>query len=127
MASKSKTETAAAGPQARAQDSSPTRWRKVARTRKRWWKPEWDGAAIIVRLGVRVTRDTRFGTRTHYEMVNLVQTDDANGIIEANTPLFVREYATLNDLAQMSAGTVLRITPAGLEGQVKLFEVEVAE
>ncbi len=112
-----------------AKQSNGYKFRKVERRRAKFWKPTDDHPAIVVRLiervlpleGARVQR-----ARWLAEM--LEPSEDLNGPLKAGERIAIGESVVLADLLTgLQPGAVVRICTAGLDGRVKLYEVEVAE
>jgi hypothetical protein len=109
--------------------SNGAKWRKLERSRARFWKPTDDTGALTVRLlerslpkeGAKVQRARWLG-----EAIELAE--DLRGPIKIGERIAIGETVVLADmLDEELLGQIVRITPAGLDGRVRLFEVEVAE
>lgn len=102
------------------------KWKRIERKRFRFWRPDDDCTPLVGVLGERVVRDGKFGARAHYPLTVTEPGEDRKGTYEAGDFLAVGESATLKDLVDL-VGKEIRITPAGLDGRVKLYDVDVAE
>lgn len=106
--------------------SNGRKWVKVQR--RRWWKPDDDSSPLIVRLLER--NDAAPGARVqrgHYIGEVLEEACDTRGDIPPGTQVRIGENVVLADVLPKLVGQVVRITPAGLDGRVKLYDVEVGE
>lgn len=106
--------------------SNGRKWTKILR--RRWWKPDDDSSALVVKLLER--NDAAPGARVqrgHYIGEVLEEAEDTRGAIEPGTQLRIGENVVLADILPKLVGQVVRISPAGLDGRVKLYDVEVSE
>lgn len=108
--------------------SRAKRWKRVPGVKRyRFWRPEQIGGAAL--YGVILAREEkkgRYGEREHFVMRATEDSDDSYGAIVAGDTIAVGEATTLAPLAEM-VGREVRITPAGFDGKVKLYDIEVAE
>jgi hypothetical protein len=103
-------------------------WKKVERKRARFWKPTDDTGPITVKLLERIeaTEGARVA-RARWLAEVLEPAEDLRGPIEEGSRIAIGESVVLADLLSGLAGQVVRIFPAGLDGRVRLYDVEVEE
>ena len=102
------------------------KWRRIERPRFRFWRADDDSTPITGVLGERIVRDGKFGSRAHYPLRVTEPGEDRKGAYGVGELLAIGESATLKDLVDL-VGKEVRISPAGLDGRVKLYDVDVAE
>lgn len=109
-------------------DKPSKKWKRVERKgRYRFWRPEVDGSAIVGVLGARTERDGKYGTRGQYLITVTEPGDDAKGLYDVGDTLAIGETAVLATTLPELVGKEVMISPAGLDGRVRLFEIDVAD
>lgn len=106
--------------------SNGKKWVKIQR--RRWWKPDDDSSALVVKLLER--NDAAPGARVqraHYVGEVLEDACDTRGDIPIGTQVRIGESVVLADTLSKLVGQIVRISPAGLDGRVKLYDVEVSD
>lgn len=106
--------------------SNGRKFRKVERKRFRWWKSDDDSTPITGKLGAREEKATRFGVQAFYPLQVTEDGSDRKGAYKVGDTIAIAEKAVLRQLLEF-VGSEVRITPAGLDGRVRLFDIEVAE
>jgi hypothetical protein len=106
--------------------ASGKRWKRIERKRFRFWRPDDDSTPLVGRLISREEKNGRFGIQPIYTFELTENATDRKGDLVAGDIVALREYATLRDLVNL-VGKEVRITPAGLDGRVVLFDVDVAD
>ena len=103
-------------------------FRKVERKRARFWKPSDDTGPITVRLLERIEANEGARVqRARWLSEVLEPAEDLRGVIEEGSRIAIGESVVLADLLHGLGGKVVRIHPAGLDGRVRLYDVEVEE
>ncbi len=108
--------------------TKPLKFKKRERRRARFWKPTDDTGPLTVLLKERIppTEGARI-QRARWLCEVLEPAEDLRGPIEEGSLIAVGESVVLQDLLEGLEGKTVRITSAGLDGRVHLYDVEVAE
>lgn len=109
--------------------SNGFKFKRVERKRAKFWKPCDDNPALVVRMIERILPlEGARVQRARWLAEVLDDGEDLSGPLKAGERIAIGESVVLADLlSDVKPGQVVRISTAGLDGRVKLFNVEVAE
>lgn len=105
------------------------KWKKIERTRARFWKPDDDSSALVAKLLERILPLEGARVQRARWLAEIVEPgEDQRGDLTPGERIAIGESVVLADLMrECKPGDVVRIAPAGLDGRVKVYDLEVAE
>lgn len=109
--------------------SNGYKFKKIERKRAKFWKACDDNPPLVARLVERILPlEGARVQRARWLADVLEETEDLNGPLRPGDRIAIGESVVLADLLTgLQPGTIVKIASAGLDGRVKLYDVEVAE